>query len=171
MAEENADLFNAFAEDHAFLGKMFHGLSQALRSGDAEAARQLAARLDRDAGAHIAFEEENFYPTLAGLVGENEVETMLHEHQEGLGVVQLLCDIAPGGGLSDNQRTQMLRKSEAMESHIAECGNLFEAMGRLTAVEQEELHEALIQWRLQRPSWRRHAAAVKERKAVRSDSG
>ena len=171
MAEENADLFNAFAEDHAFLGKSFYELSQALRSNDVAAARRLATHLDRDAGAHIAFEEENFYPTLAGLVDENEVETMLHEHQEGLSLVQQLCDLSPGTDLSDDQRKKMLRRSEAMERHIAECGNLFEAMGRLTSVEQEELHEELIQWRLQRPSWRRHAAAFNEKKASSSDIG
>jgi hypothetical protein len=167
MAEENTDLFNAFAEDHSFLGKTFHELSQALRGSNTEAARHLAARLDKEAGAHIAFEEENFYPTLAGLVGETEVQVMFHEHQDGLSVVQQLCDLSPASDLSDDQRIRLLRKSEVMESHIAECGNLFEAMGRLTAVEQEELHEALIQWRLERPSWRRHAAAVKEKKSDR----
>lgn len=160
MAEENTDLFSAFAEDHVLLGKSFHDLSQALRANNLDAARSLAARLDREAGAHIAFEEENFYPTLAGLLGEPEVEAMYHEHRAGLDVVRRLCDLLPGSELSDEERAQLLRKSEAMETHIAECGDLFEAMGRITPSEQEALHTALMEWRLKRPGWRRYAAAA-----------
>jgi len=163
MAEENADLFSAFAEDHAFLGKSFHELSQALRARDPDAARRRAARLDREAGAHIAFEEVNFYPTLASLLGEAEVQGMYQEHRAGLDVVQRLCELAPGSKLSEELRTRLLRDSEAMETHIAECGDLFEAMGRLTPSEQENLHTALVQWRLKRPSWRRYVAAAERR--------
>lgn len=168
MAEENTDLFNAFAEDHAFLGRGFNELSQALRSNDTDAARSLAARLDREAGAHIAFEEENFYPTLAGLLGEAEVQGMYQDHRTGLEVVQRLCGLATGSELPDELRIQLLGKSEAMETHIAECGDLFEAMGRITPSEQEALHTALIGWRLKRPSWRRFAAATKGKQPTHS---
>lgn len=164
MAEENADLFSAFAEDHAFLGKGFHELSQSLRADDPDATRSLAARLDLEAGAHIAFEEENFYPTLAGLLGEAEVQRMYQDHRIGLEVVERLCDSAPGSELSEELRAELLRNSEAMERHIAECGDLFEAMGRLASSEQEALHTELMEWRLKQPSWRRYAAKSKNKK-------
>lgn len=161
MAEENTDLFSAFAEDHAVLGKSFHELSKALRANDPDTARSLAARIDREAGAHIAFEEECFYPTLADLLSESEVQRMYREHGAGLEVVQRLCGSAPGGELPDELRRQLLGNSEAMETHIAECGDLFEAMGRIPPSEQEALHAALIEWRLKQPSWRRYADETK----------
>ena len=159
MAEENTDLFSAFAEDHALLGKSFYELSQALRAGDPDRARSLAARIDREAGAHIAFEEECFYPALTELLGESEVQGMYQQHRTGRETIRRLCGLVPGAGLPGEQRRQLLRESEAMERHIAECGDLFEAMGRIPPCEQESLHAALMDWRLKRPSWRRYADA------------
>jgi len=160
MAEENTDLFSAFAEDHAFLGACFYELSQALRAGDLSAACAVAGRLDRAAGAHIAFEEERFYPALAGLLGEAEVERMLTEHRDGLEVVERLCSQGPASGLSETECKHLLTLSERMETHIAECGELFEAMGRIPPHEQELLHAALVGWRLKHPQWRDYAAST-----------
>ena len=165
MAEENTDLFSAFAEDHALLGQSFHELSKALRANDCDAARSLAARIDGEAGAHIAFEEECFYPALADLLGEAEVEGMFQQHRAGLEVVEQLCAFAQGTELPDELRGRLLRNSESMETHIAECGDLFEAMGRIPPSEQEDLHTALTEWRLKRPSWRRYAAKIKNKQA------
>lgn len=165
MAEENTDLFNAFAEDHACLGKGFFELSSALRAKDRTTARAVAERLDRDAGAHIAFEEEDFYSTLAGLLGEREIERMRAEHREGLDVVDRLCAPAKVAPPTESSWQSMLRKSERMERHIAECGELFEAIGRLPPSEQEYLHDKLIEWRLKRPGWRRYALATMTRHA------
>lgn len=160
MVKENADLFGAFTEDHAFLGKSFNELSEALRDANLDAAGVVARRLDQFAGAHIAFEEENFYPALARLLGENEVKRMRSEHRDGLDVVGHLCDRPPGGVLSDAARRQLLEKSERMETHIAECGELFEAMGRLSPGEQDTLYAHLVEWRLRRPSWRQYAMSA-----------
>ncbi len=165
MAEENADLFSAFAEDHAFLGTCFHELSQALRAGDLSTARTLAARLDREAGAHIAFEEEQFYPELVGLLGEAEVERMHAEHRDGLEVVQRLCSQGPASEPSEAKRRHLLTLSEGMETHIADCGDLFEAMGRIPPREQELLHAALVEWRLRHPEWRAYAASIGRRRS------
>ncbi len=165
MAEENSDLFSAFAEDHAFLGKGFFELSSALRAKDLDAARRAAERLDQEAGAHIAFEEEHFYPRLAGLLGERTIEGMLAEHREGLQVIDQLCTPSTGTAPSDRSWQTLLAKSEHMERHIAECGELFEAIGRLPPSEQEYLHDKLIEWRLKRPGWRRYALATMTRHA------
>ncbi|UCH49589.1 MAG: hemerythrin domain-containing protein [Betaproteobacteria bacterium] len=156
MAQHKNSLFEAFHADHAVLGRGFHELSQCLRNNDLAAARQVAQRVDADAGAHIAFEEEHFYKALLPLLGAAEVEKMYREHEDGLEVVQaVIRATAP-----DEQHTaELLEKSQAMEAHIAECGDLFAAMGRIPPEQQAELHRHLLKWRDSSPRWSDFAAS------------
>ncbi|NIO43320.1 MAG: hypothetical protein GTO41_26110 [Burkholderiales bacterium] len=150
MTSDENNLFEAFRADHATLGMGFHELSAALRNNDLAMARKVVERLDTDAGAHIAFEEENFYKVLEPLVGAAEVEKMYREHEKGCEVMRTVVQSAT---LSEAERNALLKKSEAMEEHIAECGDLFAAMGRLTAEEQEDLYQHLLAWRELAPRW------------------
>ena len=159
MQPRQHNLFEAFREDHAILGKGFHDLSQALRVGDTAAAVQVAGRLNATAGAHIAFEEEHFYPALAPLLGAREVERMSDEHRGGLEVVRALLHLGHEAPPDPQLRQQLLQQSQAMESHVAECGELFGAMGRIPLEEQAALHEALQEWRRKRPRWTDYADA------------
>lgn len=157
-------LFEAFHADHATLGKGFHELSAALRANDLPTARQVAERLDADAGAHIAFEEEHFYKALAPLLGAAEVEKMYLEHQQGLKVVKLMLGAT---ALSEADRSEWLRESEAMEAHIAECGDLFAAMGRIPTEQQAALYKHLLEWRELKPRWTDYAISRVSRQSGR----
>jgi hypothetical protein len=159
MEEPSRRLIEAFQEDHALLGSGFHELSKCLRANDAVAAQRIARRLDEEAGAHIAFEEEQFYPSLEPLFGDGEVARLHAEHRLGLEVVQTLIDRQAETPLDENERRRLLESCETMERHIAECGELFEAMGRLPPEAQEELHGHLHDWRQARPRWLAHAAS------------
>ncbi len=156
MAHQKNSLFEAFHADHATLGKGFHELSQCLRGDNLNATRQVARRIDTEAGAHIAFEEEHFYKALMPLLGAAEVEKMYREHGDGLEVLQAVMRAA---SLDEQQRAELLKKSQAMETHIAECGDLFAAMGRIPAEQQAELHRHLLKWRDSNPRWTDYAAS------------
>ncbi|UCE32366.1 MAG: hemerythrin domain-containing protein [Burkholderiales bacterium] len=143
----------AFREDHAVLGAGFSRLSQRLRAQDIAGAIEVARRLDAEAGAHVAFEERHFYPALASLLGEAEVERMYAEHADGFDVVRTLIELAPGESPAAEARARMLARSQAMEVHIAECGELFEAMGRIPAAEQAQLYAHLLALRRRAPRW------------------
>lgn len=156
MAHQKNSLFEAFHADHATLGKGFHELSQCLRGGDLDATRQVARRIDMEAGAHIAFEEEHFYQALVPLLGAAEVEKMYREHGDGLEVVQAVMQAK---ALDEQHKAELLKKSQAMETHIAECGDLFAAMGRIPAEQQAELHRHLLEWRDSNPRWIDYAAS------------
>ena len=158
MTEPASVLMNAFREDHAKLGTEFHELSTCLRGGDLDGAKRAARVLDRDAGAHIAFEEEVFYPRIAALLDRDEAARLLAEHSEGFEVVARLCVEQGKTPLSRETQQQLLAQSERMESHIAECGEMFEAIGRIPAPEQRALYDALITWRKRAPSWRSYLA-------------
>ncbi len=164
MVVPKSELVRAFEEDHALLGRGFHELSTALRAADLAAARRLAAHLDQEAGAHIAFEEVVFYPRLGEILGVNEVEALQHQHTSGLAVVDRLCRTPPDAEIAASAWREMLRQSEEMEGHIAECGELFEAMGRISDEEQTVLTDALVAWRRKRPSWRVFAETAQSAK-------
>jgi len=146
-------LFDAFRADHAILGRGFYELSALLRAGDVPGARRRAERLDREAGAHMAFEERHFYPALRRLIGDDEVGRLYGEHGRGLAVVRALSRETIDEPLGQEEARQLLEGSELMESHVAECGELFGAMGRIPTDEQEDLYRQLLTLREQRPRW------------------
>ncbi len=92
MTQAKSELLEAFRDDHALLGKMFRERSSALRGGNLQAAQKAAVKLDKEAGAHIAFEEQVFYPRLGDLLGEGDVACLLDEHRAGLEAVDRLVD-------------------------------------------------------------------------------
>ncbi len=153
MGQIRDELLRAFREDHAILGRGFHQISSALRAGSEAEASAAAAKVDRDAGAHIAFEERYFYPALVPLLGEGHVKGLMQEHAEGLTVVRALGTLPTAPGLPEERRRTLLRASEAMETHIAECGELFEAIGRIPEAEQAALLDQLLRLRAEHPAW------------------
>lgn len=152
MREAKKKLFIAFREDHALLGRAFHEISTALRGGNTGRARTVAMRASGDAGAHIAFEEEHFYPILEPLLGKEEVAHLYAAHKDGLSVLRGLST-ATEVELPERERHSLLAASEAMERHIAECGELFEAIGRISEREQEALLDELMRLRREKPDW------------------
>lgn len=152
----NADpraLFAAFREDHEILGRGFHEISALLRAADPDGARARAARLDREAGSHIAFEERHLYPALRPLIGDAEVDRLYAEHRQGLAVIRALIAPPGHGSLDADERAGLLRQSELMESHVAECGELFGTLGRIAPAEQAALYRRLVALRQAAPSW------------------
>lgn len=152
MATGKSELVQAFHEDHTLLGSGFYDLSMALRGNDISAARLVAQKLNADGGAHIAFEEECFYPALAELCDYN-VDPLYQEHRLGRDVVESLCALDAGQDISADERLRLLTESETMESHIAECGELFKAIERLPDTRQNDLYKVLMNWRRKRPAW------------------
>jgi len=151
-------LFRDFREDHTVLGRGFYELGTALRGGDLEHAADLARRIDRQAGAHITFEEEEFYPTLRRFLREAEVDVMYREHEAGLDVIRTLVELPPGAPLSDERRRELVAEADEMSKHIVECGELFGALGRIPADERGKLHRRMLELRLQGRRWTVHAA-------------
>lgn len=154
-----SDLADAFKEDHAVLGRGLHEVSEHLRAGDDRAAKARGERLDREAGAHIAFEEQFFYPALRRMLGDAEVDDLYGEHREGLSVIKALAELPEGAELSETDRQTLLHASESTEVHVAECGELFGVMGRIPLEEQKALYRELVALRERAPRWTEFAAA------------
>lgn len=153
MQQHKDNLFTCFREDHKVLGSGFHRLSERLRAGDTAGARAVAQWLDEAAGPHIAFEEDAFYPRLVPLFGQQQADRMYDEHRQGLAVIRALINHKTAEPLDQVACDELLEQSETMEAHIADCAELFEAMGRIPVAEQQELHRRLLAWRQRRPKW------------------
>lgn len=153
MPDTHNELLLAFREDHAQLGRGFHDLSERLRVRDGAGAKDVARRLDEDAGAHIAFEERDFYPLLAERLGRDAVDRMYEEHGLGLRVVEESMALDEEQPISPEKAESLLRYSETMESHIAECGAVFSVMLETSPDLQQALYRRLVNWRERRPRW------------------
>lgn len=166
MNARPSDLFEAFREDHAVLGRGLHEISEHLRGGDLVAAKACGERVDREAGAHIAFEEQFFYPALRRLLGDGKADQFYHEHSRGLSVIKALVELPAGTTLREAERRTMLQDAELMEAHVAECGELFGAMGRIPLEEQKALYRELLALREKAPRWTEFAAKTEAKDKV-----
>lgn len=164
MSAQPSDLFQAFKEDHAVLGRGLYEISKYLRGGDVKAAKACAERLDREAGAHIAFEERFFYPALRRLLGDAEVDRLYEEHGDGLAVIKALAAMPEGAALNEAEQRTLLREAESMETHVAECGELFGTMGRIAPDEQDALYRQLLALREAAPRWTELAAKAETKR-------
>lgn len=159
MSEVLEKLTQAFREDHAVLGRGFYDLSTCLRANDLAGAKATADELDRSAGAHIAFEEEVLYPTLRRLLSDADADRFHGEHGMGLRAVQFLASLPDGQPVPEGQLRELLADSEVMERHIAECGEVFGALGRLPDSEGIQMLTRLEELRDWAPRWTEFAKA------------
>ncbi len=164
MTDPVRALFDEFRRDHEILGHGLHDIAVALRADDDAQASEAARRLDRAAGAHIAFEERYFYPELRKLLGDVEVNAFESQHALGHAAIARLVARTPGDApFSKGERGQLLRQIETMQVHTDECGEHFGALGRIPQQRQQELLEALQHLRKASPTWAEVAGEVAER--------
>ncbi|QLC26488.1 hemerythrin domain-containing protein [Parasphingopyxis algicola] len=166
MTPINHDLFDAFRADHAVLGRGLHDIRTRLVAGDTAGARSATADLDSAVGAHIAFEEENFYPALTDFLSDEEVEAMYAEHAEGADILERIAALDPDAAVPAADLEALIAGIERMEHHVSECGQLFGALGGLDEAAMDVLLADLERWRQRAPSWssyasREHAPSAK----------
>jgi hypothetical protein len=126
-----------FRENHTILGRGFNELSWCLRAGDNIGVGRADRRIYEEAGPHICFEEEDFYPALVPLLGEETVRKIRQEHCCGLDAVRTLLNRDSDLPLPANLSERLLAQSEVMEAHIAECGELFAALRHIASADQQ----------------------------------
>lgn len=153
MLQVKNKLYAAFQEDHAVLGRSLYDLRILIQKGDVAAIRDLANEIIEVSGAHIAFEEFEFYPALRSHLTEKEVVNMYLEHAEGLQLLQQLSGLEDNQLSSDDFSKHVFSSLDVLDHHVADCGNLFGAMGGLADTDYIHLMEKLAYWRELSPSW------------------
>ncbi|MEL7491932.1 MAG: hemerythrin domain-containing protein [Pseudomonadota bacterium] len=146
-------LFQAFRDDHATLGRGLYDLRLAIDGKNASLAKTIAERINNECGPHIAFEEKDFYPALDPFLSADEVTALYEAHDDGYELLASVLNIDDGEPITEERRGALMASIEKMEAHVADCGELFGAMGGLSTAEQRELLARLEGWRRQAPQW------------------
>lgn len=142
------ELEREFAKDHQVLTRGLARVLDAVEEGDLDRARALADELDREAGPHIRFEEEVYYPRLRSRLGEDFVEQLYGEHDEGQEAIRSL--LRSEGPLQPDEVAHHLRT--ALE-HALSCGTLLSHLEGLSDEEREKMVEQLRELREQSVRW------------------
>jgi len=158
MTTINNELFDAFRQDHAVLGHGLHQLRSYVVAEDIPRLKTAAQDLDKAAGGHIAFEEEDFYPALKAFLSDDEVEEMYADHARGAETLTIIAALDSDAALQATQQQQLLARIDEMEEHVSECGELFGAMGGLDEAGKANLMDRLTYWRERAPTWTGFAA-------------
>lgn len=146
-------LFEAFQSDHADLARNLFDLRISISEGRQKDMRIRAAQILESAGAHIAFEEFDFYPILKPMLENGEVSRMYLEHAEGLEFLERIANCEDSLFAEDNFLSDAICSLEKLEHHVADCGNLFWAVSALEDVQSQELLEQLYAWHKKAPAW------------------
>jgi len=152
MTELERTLLGVFQEDHQILTRGLHAVLEALRRGDDDAARALAESMDRDAGAHMQFEEQVFYPELRARLGDEFVDQLYREHAIGQRAVRALLS-SEGAQLTNDARRAIIGQLETAHEHVLSCGTIASALAELAPAQQDEMLARLDAMRTRHRRW------------------
>lgn len=121
---ELSELQEEFLRDHRVLSRGLKAILDALGQDRAGEAIERAVELDRQAGAHMAFEEEVFYPRLAEAHGQAFVDRLVSEHEVGQRAIRTLADHPQGEPLGVEEKRQIVADLETALEHVLSCGTM-----------------------------------------------
>lgn len=119
-----SELQEEFLRDHRVLSRGLNDILQALEEDRFDAAIEQASELDRQAGAHMAFEEEIFYPRLAQVRGQPFVDRLISEHEVGQRAIRALARHRPGDRIGNEERRRIVADLETALGHVLSCGTM-----------------------------------------------
>ncbi len=102
------------AQDHRKVEELFDRYE---RAKGASAKQKIVAELCTELKIHAMIEEEIFYPTLRGKIGEDELDEAYVEHD---GAKVLIAEIEAGGPDEDFYDAKVQVLSELIEHHVEE---------------------------------------------------
>jgi hypothetical protein len=151
MAVKTSPLVRAFIADHRAFTRELVALKSALEARDWRAARRLADEVDRLAGPHIAFEEEELYPVLARILGDAFAAELYDEHATGCSLIHALHDLV--NCPDERAAAELARRAGTMLDHTVRCGSLLSYLNVLDEAEHARLLERLETHRARGVRW------------------
>lgn len=146
-------LVAAFEEDHRVLTRGLYELRRLAEAGEWAAAATHAGELDRAVGAHIEFEEKNFYPMLRRFLGAEFIGQLYREHEQGRQALKALEALEDDRAPDPAQRAAVLEQLEIATSHALSCGTLVSHLETLGPAQRAEMLTALEACHQQACSW------------------
>ena len=121
---ELSELQEEFLQDHRVLTRGLNHILDALQQGRTAEAIDLATEIDEEAGAHMAFEEEIFYPRLAEVRGQDFVDRMISEHAIGQRAIEALARHPRDVEIEPDEKKRIVADLEIALGHVLSCGSM-----------------------------------------------
>jgi hypothetical protein len=131
-----------FRDEHRAARDAFLGIADALRRRDAERIGELMNVANDGIGPHMQYEEEEMYPALAELFGDDYVERMLEDHDRAFGVAGRLMELAGHDPITDADIEEGTRLIQNLLPHVTDCDGLVHAIEVLPEDRQRSLFAA-----------------------------
>jgi hypothetical protein len=131
-----------FRNEHRAARDAFLGIAQALRDRDAARIGPLMQTANTVIGPHMRYEEEQMYPALATLYGDDYVERMLADHDRAFGVAGRLMELAGHDPITDGDVEEGEDLIRGMLPHVTDCDGLVLAIEVLPADQQQAIFDA-----------------------------
>jgi len=142
LQSELARFTEGFRDEHRAARDAFLGIGQALRNRDAARIGELMNQANAGIGPHMQYEEEEMYPALAELFGDDYVERMLEDHDRAFGVAGRLMELAGHDPITDEDIEEGNRLIQNLLPHVTDCDGLVLAIEVLPEQRQRRLFEA-----------------------------
>jgi hypothetical protein len=113
-----------FRNEHRAARDAFLGIAQALRDRDPSRIGPLMDQANTVIGPHMQYEEQEMYPALAALFGEEYIDRMLEDHDRAFGVAGRLMELASHDPISDEDVEEGERLIRNMLPHVTDCDGL-----------------------------------------------
>ncbi|HVS14754.1 MAG TPA: hemerythrin domain-containing protein [Thermoanaerobaculia bacterium] len=159
---ERQELIAAFEEDHRRMTRGIERLRELVAAGGVREAVASAQRLDVDAGGHIEFEEEVFYPFLRARLGDEAVDRFYREHAAGQRAVEQIRRLDPRAELTAERRAELQRDLQTARDHALSCGTLVSHLENLGAPDLAAMRAELERARRTGRRWTSASAAGAE---------
>ncbi len=131
-----------FRNEHRAARDIFLGIGQALRDREPGSIGELMAQANIGIGPHMRYEEEEMYPSLAVLYGDDYIERMLEDHDRAFGVAGRLMDLAAHDPITDGDVEEGNRLIQSMLPHVTDCDGLVLAIEVLPKDRQRAIFAA-----------------------------
>ena len=131
-----------FRNEHRAARDIFLGIGEALRDRDAARIGELMGQADAGIGPHMRYEEEEMYPALASLYGDDYVERMVGDHDRAFGVAGRLMELASHQPITDEDIEEGNQLIQHMLPHVTDCDGLVLAIEVLPGERQRTIFAA-----------------------------
>lgn len=149
----SSKLVEQFAKDHRQLTRKLADLLAIVRRGELQTAAEMADRLDREAGAHIQFEEDVLYPQVGKVHGRAFQEKLLSEHEVARRGLLHLRHATPEQLQDPQLRAEVVRALSTAAIHAESCGTLISHLESLPEDAQQAAQARLEQFRREGRRW------------------
>jgi hypothetical protein len=131
-----------FRNEHRAARDAFLGIAEALRGREPSRIGPLMDLANKGIGPHMRYEEEEMYPALAGLYGDEYVDRMLEDHDRAFGVAGRLMELASHDPITDDDVAEGERLIQGMLPHVTDCDGLVLAIEVLPEDRQRAIFRA-----------------------------